>query len=118
LTEKVIGCGIEVHRHLGPGLLESAYEIAMYHELTLAEVHFVRQKEISLNYKGEKLDAGFRADLVIEDALLVELKSIERLMPIHTAQVVTYQRLSGLRTGLLMNFNQRVMRDGVRRISV
>ena len=118
LTEQVIGCAIEVHRHLGPGLLESAYEIALCHELALVALRFVRQKGIPLTYKGERLDAGFRADLVIEDALLVELKAIEKLMPIHTAQVVTYLKLSGLCTGLLMNFNERVLREGVRRISV
>ncbi len=118
LSERVLGAAIEVHRVLGPGLLESAYEACLCHELALAGIAFKKQWELPVEYKGFRLDAGFRADLIVEDELLLELKTVDRLLPIHTAQVLTYLKLSGLRVGLLLNFNERVLRDGIKRLSL
>lgn len=118
LTEQIIGAAIEVHRHLGPGLFESTYELALCHELSLSGISFRRQVDVPVEYKGTRFDAGYRADLIVGDRVLVELKSVERLVPIHTAQVLTYLKLPGLRTGLLVNFNERTLANGVRRISL
>jgi GxxExxY protein len=115
LTELVIGCAIEVHRALGPGLLESAYEICLCRELSLHNVPFECQKPLPLSYKGVKLDCGYRADLVVADKVLVELKSVDQLGAVHDAQILSYLRLSGLKVGLLINFNERVLTHGVRR---
>jgi GxxExxY protein len=106
-----------VHRALGPGLLESAYEACLCHELSLRELPFRRQIELPVNYKGLRLDAGYRIDLIVRDELLVELKSVERLLPIHEAQLLTYLKLSGMKTGLLLNFHEAVLRNGIRRLS-
>ncbi len=103
---------------LGPGLLETAYEAALAHELSLAGVEFRRQVHIAVSYKGQTLDVGFRADFIVEQRLIVELKAVDALLPIHTAQLITYLRLSGLRTGLLINFNAKTLTQGLRRISV
>ena len=116
LTERVIGLAIEVHRALGPGLLESAYEECLCYELNEASMLFRRQVPLSVNYKSVKLDCGYRIDLVVENRLIVELKTVESLKAIHEAQLLTYLKLSSLRTGLLMNFNVPVLKDGIRRM--
>jgi len=116
LTDQVIGRAIEVHRELGPGLLESAYEECLCHEFTNASVAFERQKPIGIDYKGTKLDCGFRADLIVENKLLIELKAVEGLLPIHEAQLLTYMKLTGIGIGLLLNFNTKVLKDGIKRV--
>ena len=116
LTDKIIGLAIEVHRQLGPGLLESAYEECLCFELNAARISFRRQLPLAVVYKGVRLDCGYRLDIVVEDRIIIELKTVERLMPIHEAQMLTYLRLSGVRVGLLMNFNTPVLKDGLRRI--
>jgi GxxExxY protein len=115
LTRRIIGAAIEVHKLLGPGLLESAYEECLCHELALRGVRFEKQKPGPLVYKAVKLDCGFRLDLLVEGRVVVELKSIEGLGPIHEAVILTYLRLSGHQLGLLINFNVPVLKDGVRR---
>ncbi|MBT8366321.1 MAG: GxxExxY protein [Deltaproteobacteria bacterium] len=116
LSSKIIGAAIEVHKALGPGLLESAYEKCMCHELKLRGLSFDNQKPLPLVFKGEKLDCGYRLDIVVENAIIIELKSCEKIEPIHKAQLLTYLKLSGLRLGLVLNFNVPVMRDGIVRI--
>ena len=116
LTERVIGACMEIHKTLGPGLLESAYEECLCHELRLAGLGFERQKPLPVAYKGVQLDCGYRLDLVIEDTLIVELKTVQELSPIHEAQLLTYLKLSGLTVGLLINFNVPVLRRGIRRL--
>ena len=115
LTEFVIGCSIEVHRSLGPGLLESTYEMCLCRELSLRNILFERQKPIPVIYKGVKLDCGYGADLIIEWRILVEIKSIEQTVAIHDAQLLGYLKLSGMKVGLLINFNVRMLTHGVRR---
>lgn len=115
LTETVIGAAIEVHRALGPGLLESTYEMCLCHELMLRSVPFERQKSIPVEYKGVRLDCGYRADLLVDRTLLVEVKSVEVLAPIHDAQLLTYLRLGGWKAALLINFNVRLLKQGIRR---
>ena len=115
LTEQVIGCAIEVHRALGPGLLEAVYEECLCHELHENGLGFQRQSPVPVTYKAVNLETGFRADLVIEKELLIEIKAVERLLPVHQAQVLTYLKLSGIPNGLLLNFNTRVLKDGIRR---
>jgi GxxExxY protein len=116
LVEKVIGCAIEVHRTIGPGLLESAYDACLAHEFQLNGIAFRRDVAIPVIYKGMSLSCAYRADFVVESALLIELKSVERLQPIHQAQVLTYLRLLDLRQGLLMNFNVHKLVDGLRNL--
>ena len=116
LSSKIIGAAIEVHKALGPGLLESAYEECLCHELSLQDMLFDRQKPLPVKYKGRKLDIGYRLDLVVENAIILELKSCEKIEPIHKAQLLTYLKLSGLNLGLLLNFNVDMMRDGIVRI--
>ena len=116
LTEKIIGAAIEVHRILGPGLLESAYEECLCHELHSREVGFSRQQPLPVVYKGVHLDCGYRLDLVVEGRVIVELKTVDKLLPIHEAQLLTYLRLAGIHTGLILNFNVPVLRDGIRRM--
>src|SRR5436309_15828135 len=116
LTDQIIGFAIEVHRHLGPGLLESAYEECLCFELSGAGIDFERQVPLPVVYKSVRLDCGYRIDIVVESRLILELKSTERLLPIHEAQVLTYMRLSGVSTGLLLNFNTPVLKDGIRRL--
>ena len=113
ITEQIIGAGIEVHRALGPGLLESAYEECLCHELTLRGLAFTRQVELPVTYKGVKLDCGYRIDLIVQGLVLVELKSVDKIHSIHEAQLLSYLRLSGLTTGLLLNFNVPVLKDGI-----
>ena len=116
LTGAVIGAAIEVHRVLGPGLLESAYEECLCFELKIRDIVYKRQKDLPINYKGNNLDCGYRLDLLIEDVLIVELKSCEHLLPIHEAQLLTYLRLSRKKIGLLINFNVPVLKDGIKRL--
>lgn len=116
LTEKIIGFAIEVHRHLGPGLLESAYEECLCFELNQGDLAFRRQVPLPVVYKAIRLDCGYRMDVVVEGQVVVEIKAVERLMPIHEAQVLTYMKLSGIGTGLLLNFNTPVLREGLRRL--
>ena len=118
VTREVIGAAIEVHRSLGPGLLESAYEECLCHEFALRGLRFERQKPVPVVYKAIKLACGFRVDLLVEGQVVVELKSIEDLAPIHEAIVLTYLRMSGVGLGLLINFNVRVLKDGIRRFIV
>ena len=115
LTELVIGCAIEVHRTLGPGLLESTYEICLCHELIIRGLRFETQVPIPVEYKGVKLDCGYRADLVVNDLVLVEIKSVDSLMPIHEAQLLSYLKLGGWKIGLLINFNVQLLKQGLRR---
>ena len=115
LTGKIIGFGIEVHRETGPGLLESTYEECLAHELHMAGLKFSRQMALPVRYKGILLECGYRIDFLVEDSLIIELKAVERLLPIHDAQLLTYMKLSGIRKGLLMNFNIAVLKDGVKR---
>lgn len=115
LTERIIGAAIEVHRALGPGLLESAYEACLCHELSKQGVGFQRQAEMPVVYDGVRIDCGYRLDLVVEGSVIVELKSVEELAPIHEAQLLTYLRLSGLKVGLLINFNVKLLKDGIKR---
>jgi GxxExxY protein len=116
-TEEVIGALIEVHRHLGPGLMESAYEACVCAELAGRRIEFERQRALPMMYKGVRLDCGYRLDLVVRGSILLELKVVERLLPIHEAQVITYLRLSRLPVGLLVNFNVTVLRNGLRRLT-
>ena len=116
ITEKVIGASIEVHKGLGPGLLESAYERCLCYELSLAGLKFERQVPLPLVYKDVKLESGYIMDLVVEDLLVVELKAVERLMPINEAQLLSYLKLAEKRIGLLLNFHVPVLKDGIKRI--
>jgi GxxExxY protein len=116
LTQKVIGFAIEVHRQLGPGLLESTYEECLCYELKQAAIAFQRQVPLPVVYKSVRLDCGYRMDIVIEEKVIVELKTVERLMPVHEAQLLTYLKLSRIPTGLLLNFSSAVLRDGLRRL--
>jgi len=116
LSSKIIGAAIEVHKALGPGLLESAYEECLSYELGLRRLSLERQKPLSITYKAKKLDCGYRLDLVVEKVIILELKSCEKIEPIHKAQLLTYLKLSDLKLGLLLNFNVPVMRDGIVRI--
>jgi GxxExxY protein len=115
-SRKVIGAAIEVHKALGPGLLESAYEQCLARELELCGVAFRRQVPVPVIYKGMALDCAYRLDFVIENDLIVELKAVDTLLPVHSAQLLTYLRLTGIHAGLLLNFHSDVLRDGLRRI--
>lgn len=115
LTEAIIGGAIEVHRAFGPGVLESCYEACLAHELTQRGIAVRRQVELPVEYKGVRVECGFRVDLVVEGHVIVELKTVEKILPIHEAQLFTYLRLTGLRVGLLINFNVIALRDGIRR---
>ena len=116
LSDAVIGRAIEVHRHLGPGLLESAYEECLCHELACAGIAHRRQVNLPVTYKGHRLDMDYRLDVVVQECLVVEIKATEKLLPIHEAQVITYLRLSGIPVGLLLNFNAVVLKSGIRRL--
>ena len=117
ITEKIIGCAIEVHRAIGPGLLESAYKICLMQELTLRGIRFQSEVMLPVRYKGIELDCGYRIDLLIEDKIILELKAVDALTKVHEAQLLTYLKLSGKRVGLLINFNSPVLRNSiVRRI--
>lgn len=118
LSGAVIGAAIEVHRHLGPGLLESIYETCLAHELQQRGIGFQLQVPLPVRYKGVSLECGYRIDVVVEDRLLLELKAIEQVLPIHTAQILTYMRLASIDTGLLINFNVVRLIDGVQRFKL
>jgi len=113
LTETIIGVAMDVHRALGPGLLESAYEECLCHELCLRDLHIQRQLAMPVSYKGIELDCGYRLDLVVSDLVVVELKAVESLLPIHEAQLLTYLKLGGWPVGLLLNFNVPVLKEGI-----
>ena len=115
LSSRVIGCALEVHRELGPGLLESTYEQCLAHELKLNGIHFRLQHPLKVEYKGMHLDCGYRVDLLIDDKLIIELKSVEQIKRIHEAQLLTYMKLAGVKTGLLMNFNVMRLKSGIKR---
>jgi GxxExxY protein len=115
LTHAVIGMAIEVHRELGPGLLESAYEECLAYELQQSSLKFIRQNPVSITYKGLELDCGYRIDLLIEDELVIELKSVEDLLPVFDAQLLTYMKLAGKHLGLLINFNVPMVKMGIKR---
>ncbi len=116
IGERLIGCAIKVHRTLGPGLLESAYEACLGYELQKAELRFRRQVGLPIEYDGLKIDAGYRLDFLIEDKVVAELKSIERLAPIHAAQLLTYLRLGDFKLGYVFNFNVIELRSGIKRV--
>jgi GxxExxY protein len=115
-SKQIIGAAIEVHRQLGPGLLESAYEHALACEFVLRSIPFEEQKPLPVIYKGTRLDCDFRLDFLVDRLVVVELKAVDALHPIHDAQVITYLKLAGCKLGLLLNFNVNLMRDGIRRI--
>jgi GxxExxY protein len=117
-SELVIGALVEVHRALGPGLLESVYEACFCHELRLRGLAFERQRPVGIVYKGSIVECGYRIDVLVEGRIIVELKAIERLLPLHTAQILTYMRLSDVSVGLLANFNVTSLRQGLRRLSL
>jgi GxxExxY protein len=112
LSERVIGAAIEVHRGLGPGLLESAYEECLCHEFHLRSIAFVRQVPLPVEYKGVKLDCGYRLDIIVENALILEIKCLEHVLPVHEAQLLTYLKMTGKRVGLILNFNVPVLTRG------
>ena len=118
LTDTIIGAAISVHRELGPGLLESAYEKCLAFELTRSSLQITVQQEIPIKYKGQSIESGFRADLIVENKVLIELKSVDQLIHVHTAQVLTYLKLTGLRTALLINFNVQLLKNGIKRLSL
>lgn len=113
LTERIIGAAIDVHRVLGPGLLETAYEECLCYELSRLSLEFQRQVAVPLRYKAIRLDCGYVADVVVEDAVLIELKAVEKIHPIHEAQLLTYLKITEKRVGLLINFNVAVLKDGI-----
>lgn len=116
LTEQIIGAAIEVHKELGPGLLESTYERCLVHELLLRDIKAERQKKQPINYKGLEIDEGYRIDILIENKVILELKVVDHLNNVHTAQLLTYLKLSGCKLGYLINFNTELLRDGIKRI--
>ncbi len=118
ITDKIIGCAIEVHRQLGPGLLESAYEACIYYELVKAGLNVKRQLALPIVYKEVKLDAGYRIDLLVEDKVILEIKAVDALAGIHEAQILTYMKLASIKYGLLMNFNVRLLKNGLRRMAL
>jgi len=117
-TGEIIGAAIEVHRHLGPGLLESAYQACLAREMDLRNLAFEQEKQLFLEYKGLKLDCGYRLDFLVEQSVIVELKAVEALQPIHEAQLLTYLKLSGCKIGLLINFNVPVLKNGLKRMAL
>jgi len=116
LTGKIIGAAIEVHRELGPGLLESAYQICLARELTLRKVPYEQEKPLPVEYKGVRLDCGYRLDFIVAGKVVVELKAVEKPHPIHEAQLLTYLKLTGCKVGLLINFNVPVLKNGIKRL--
>ena len=115
-TATIIGAAIEVHRHLGPGLLESAYEECLCHELHLRGVTFERQVDLPVSYKGLHLGCGYKIDLIVEQEVILELKAVDALLPVHEAQLLTYLKLSGKHVGLLINFNTAILARGIKRL--
>ena len=115
ITDVVIGAAIEVHRQLGPGLLESAYQECLCKELSLRGIPFERERPLQLEYKGLELECGYRLDILVANLVVIEIKSVETLAPVHEAQLITYLKLGGWKVGLLINFNVAVLKDGIRR---
>jgi GxxExxY protein len=113
LTRQIIGAAIEVHKRLGPGLLESIYEICMAYEMTLRGLAFEKQKALTVEYKGMHLESDYRLDFIVEGKIVVELKAVEKVLPIHEAQLLTYMRLTGCKVGLIINFNVPILKDGI-----
>ncbi len=113
LSEKIIGAAMEVHRATGPGLLESCYETMLCHELTVRGVPFRRQVELPVNYKDVRLDCGYRVDLIVDEKIIVEIKSVDQMHPVFEAQLLTYLKLTGYRVGLLINFNVPLPKNGI-----
>jgi GxxExxY protein len=118
LSQRVIGLCMEVHRTLGPGLLESAYEASLAYELETAGVPFLKQVDLPLDYKGVKLDCGYRLDFIVADELIVELKAVQEILPVHKAQLITYLKLNQKPLGLLINFNVPLLKDGIERVVI
>ena len=116
LTQAIIGAAIEVHRALGPGLLESAYEECLCKELTLRQIPFERQRPLPMEYKGLKLECGYRLDLLVADTVVLEVKAVDAIIPIHEAQLLTYMKLGGWKVGLLINFNVPILKQGIKRL--
>ncbi len=116
MSKEIIGAAIEVHRHLGVGLLESAYEECLCKELEIRDIEFERQKSLEVVYKGIKLDCGYKLDIVVEGKVILELKSVNKFEPIHDAQLLTYLKLADLKLGILINFNVPILKEGIRRI--
>ena len=114
LSNKVIGCAIEVHKALGPGLLESAYQQCLCHELRLNDIDFHVEKPLPVNYKGCRLDCGYRIDILVEDGIILELKSVQRLKAIHEAQILSYMKLANVKQGFLINFNVTLLKEGLK----
>lgn len=115
LTEQIIGCAIEVHRVLGPGLLESVYEECLCQELRTAGVKFERQCSVPVDYKGTRLETGYRVDIIVGAQVVLEIKSVDKLIPVHQAQMLSYLKLGNYSKGLLINFNTRLLKDGIKR---
>ena len=118
LSNQIIGLALEVHRELGPGLLESAYKQCLCHELSNAHLNFILERQFPVIYKGMEIDSKYRIDLIIEDKLALELKSIETILPIHEAQILTYMKLAKINLGLLINFNVKLLKDGIKRFVI
>ena len=118
LTYKIIGCAYDVHKALGPGLLESTYEKCLCFELEKLDIKYEKQKELPINYKGMTIDNGYRIDIMVEDKIVIELKSVDSLQPIHSAQLLTYLKLSRKPLGLLINFNVTNLQNGIRRYKI
>lgn len=116
ITEQIIGAAIEVHKALGPGLLESAYEACLAYERLQRGLRFEQQRPLPVTYKAVRLDCGYRLDFVVDESVVIELKAVDTLAPVHQAQVISYLKLGGYRLGLLINFNVKVLKDGVRRV--
>ena len=116
LTGKIIGLAIEIHRELGPGLLESVYKACLTYELRQSSLSFMSEKQIPVIYKEIALECGFRADIIVENNIILELKAVEKILPIHQAQLITYLKLTGLKMGFIFNFNVIRLKDGIRRI--
>ena len=118
LTGKIVDCAVKVHKQLGPGLLESAYEECLYQELLECGIPAIKQLPMPLIYNGRKLELGYRLDLLVEDKVVIEVKSVECLNPVHTAQLMTYLKLSSCKVGLLINFNVVFLKEGIKRIII
>lgn len=116
LSNKIIGLAIEVHQNLGSGLLESVYQQCLAYELSTHNIEFVLEHPIPVKYKEINIDCAFRADMIVENSIIVELKSVDKILPIHEAQLLTYLKITGIRLGLIINFNTKLLRDGIKRI--
>ncbi len=116
LSNKVIGCAIEVHKALGPGLLESAYHQCLCHELRLNGIDFEIEKPLPVVYKDCRLDCGYRIDILVDNKVIIELKCVDKLKPVHEAQILTYMKLSKITVGLLINFNEKLLKNGIKRL--